>query len=71
MDFESEYKLNSFITMKPVGETTLHVCNPKNGNAHAVKFIVVKNSFNCSLSLSSVQHLNLIFVNDGNLLLML
>jgi len=53
-------------TMTPVGETSLQVCNPKNGEEVSVDFIVVKNSFNCLLSLSAVRTLNLITVNDNN-----
>jgi len=41
-------------TMTPMGETSLQVCNPKNGEVVSVDFIVVKNSFNCLLSLSAV-----------------
>jgi len=53
-------------TMTPVIETSLQVCNPKNGEIVSVDFIVVKNSFNCLLSLSAVRTLNLITVNDNN-----
>jgi len=53
-------------TMTPVGETSLQVCNPKNGKVVSVDFIVVKNLFNCLLSLSAVRTLNLIAVNDNN-----
>ena len=52
--------------MTPVIETSLQVCNPKNGEIVSVDFIVVKNSFNCLLSLSAVWTLNLITVSDNN-----
>ena len=50
--------------MKPVGETLLEVINPKTKCVHSINFIVVKNSFNCLLVLSTVQTLNLVTVND-------
>ena len=55
-------------TMTPVSETSLQVCNPKNGEVVSVDFIVVKNSFICLLSLSGVRTLNLITVNDNNVI---
>ena len=42
------------------------MCNPKNSEEVSVDFIVVKNSFNCLLSLPAVRTLNLITVNDNN-----
>ena len=48
------------------GETSLQVCNPKNGEVVSVDFIVVKNSLHCLLSLSAVRTLNFITVNDNN-----
>ena len=42
------------------------MCKPQNGEVVSVDFIVVKNSFNCLLSLSAVRTLNLITVNDNN-----
>ena len=50
--------------VKPVGETLLEVINPKTKCIHSINFIVVKNSFNCLLGLSTVQTLNLVTVND-------
>jgi len=52
--------------MTPVGETSLQVCNPNNGEVVSVDFIVVKNSFNCLLSLSAVRTSNLITINNNN-----
>jgi len=46
--------------MTRVGETSLQVCNPENGEVVSVDFIVVKNAFNCLLSLSAVRTLILI-----------
>ena len=53
-------------TMTPVGEASMQVCNPKNGEVVSVDFIVVKNSFTCLFSLSAVRTLNLTTVNDNN-----
>jgi len=49
---------------KPVGETVLSVTNLKTNSVHDIKFIVVKNHFNCLLGLETSKKLNLITVND-------
>ena len=55
--------------MKPIGESVLNVTNPKFNTVHATNFIVVKNDFNCSLGLSTIQELSLITVTDNIVLL--
>ena len=50
-------------TMKPLGEVTLPVTNPKTDNVHEVRFIVVPNDFQNLLGLKTVQEMNLININ--------
>ena len=49
--------------MKPLGEVTLPVKNPKTDNIYDVRFIVVPNDFQNLLGLKTVQEMNLININ--------
>ena len=66
---EQIYPTQKMLTMwnktklKPEGEATLNVTNPKNAMTHSVKFMVVNDSLNCLLGLETVQMMNLISVN--------
>ena len=49
---------------KPLGETTLTVINPRNGEKNDVAFTVVNNELSCLLGLQTIQEMGLITVND-------
>ena len=46
-------------TLKPVGEATLTVFNPKSNAYETVNFVVVKNGFNCLLGLDTILNMDL------------
>ena len=52
--------------VKPIGEATLQVFNPKTKQFNDVKFVVVKNSFNCLLVAHTIFKLNLMSANTNN-----
>ena len=52
--------------VKPIGEATLQVFNPKTKQFNDVKFVVVKNSFNCLLGAHTIFKLNLMSANTNN-----
>ena len=52
--------------LRPLGETTLTVGNPKTGKKSDVKFIVVHNDYKCLLGLKTIQDMNLFTVNTAN-----
>ena len=51
-------------TLKPVGEATLTVLNPKSNVYETVNF-VVKNGFNCLLGPDTILNMDLLTVNDN------
>ena len=48
--------------MKPVGKSVLNVIKPKFNTVHATNFMVVRDNFDCLLSLSTDQELILIMM---------
>ena len=52
--------------LKPLGETSLTIENPKTGKKNDVKFIVVHNDYTCLLGLKTIQDMNLFTVNNAN-----
>ena len=48
--------------MKPVGESVLNVIKPKFNTVHATNFMVVRDNFDCLLSLSTDQELILMML---------
>ena len=52
-------------TLQPVGEAMLTLHNPKSNLSENVKFVVVKNRFNCLLGLDTILKMNLLTVNDN------
>ena len=47
----------------PLGETTLNVMNPKNGEIKPVIYIVMPNGLMCLLSSKTCQEMGLVLIN--------
>ena len=52
--------------VKPVGEASLKVFNPKTKNYAIIRFVVVKNSFSCLFGYKTIFNLNLLTPNTDN-----
>jgi hypothetical protein len=50
-------------SMKPIGEATLQVTNPKDGRSLNVRFTVVGNNYTCLLGVDTIQQMGFVTIN--------